>query len=381
MGTKIGTFEKSPDTFFHDEFFSRPAYVSKYSGQDVADFYIQYENWFRANVYNPELFGDLKEEQYFQAFLTTKFNDEPGVKVGGRTYGGNVTGWRIVLESFVWEYENLMVYPQQAAVASSSPSPSSSSSTVLVKSEYVKYIQHTLNEINEVQVNEVNEKTNFMSGKLLVDGQYGPLTAGAIKLFQKKKKQSFIDGITDSETKSVLAQYWIDLKRYYPAEFDSRVSAIKNGNIKEYVNAAVKYSDISAIGSAEYRRISFTGTKGPTEIKDYLIIKVPEECVKLNKVLFTSGKWNTTIKNIFLYDENLYSQSSHKIPGVNYSGITSVFKKNVNKDVLSDSTLNIETDGRKGIKYIMLELVGKKLAGLGPNAEGFSVADIEFDMK
>ena len=376
MGTRIAIFEKSPDTFFHNEFFSRPDYVSKYSGQDVADFYIQYEKWFRSNVYNPELFGDLNEQQYFQTFLTTTFNDEPGVKVGSRTYG-SVTGWRILLESFVWEYENLMVYPQQAAV-SSSPSPSSSS-TVLVKSEYVKYIQHTLNEVNEVQVNELNEKAKFMSGKLAVDGQYGPLTANAIKLFQKKKKQSFIDGITDSETKSVLAQYWIDLKRYYPAEFDSRVSAIKNGNIKEYINAAVKYSDISAIGSAEYRRISFTGIKGPTEIKDYLIIKVPEECVKLNKVLFTAGKWNTKIKNIYLYNFNLYSQSSHKVPNKNNIHI---FSKKVDVNVSADSTLDIETGGRTDIKYIMLELVGDAVstAGLGPNAEGFSVADIEFDM-
>ena len=219
MGTRIAIFEKSPDTFFNDEFFTRPAYESKYSGQDVADFYIQYENWFRANVINFELFGDLKEEQSFQTFLTTTFNDEPGVKVGGRTYG-SVTGWRILLESFVWKYENFMVYPKQLAASSPSPSPSSSSSTVAIKSEYVKYIQHTLNKINE--------ETKFMSSKLAVDGQYGSATANSIKLFQKKKKQSFIDGITDSETKSVLGQYWIDLKRYYPTEFDSKLSEIKN---------------------------------------------------------------------------------------------------------------------------------------------------------
>jgi len=371
METRIAIFEKSPDTFFNDEFFTRPAYESKYSGQDVADFYIQYENWFRTNVYNPELFGDLKEEQNFQEFLTTTFNDEPGVKVGGRTYG-SVTGWRILLESFVWKYENFMVYPKQPAASSPSPSPSSSSSTVAIKGEYVKYIQHTLNKINE--------ETKFMSNKLAVDGQYGSATANSIKLFQKKKKQSFIDGITDSETKSVLGQYWIDLKRYYPTEFDSKLSEIKNENIKQYINAAVKYSDVSAIGTTEYRRISFTGTKGPTQIKDYLIVKVPEECVELKEVLFTTGKWNTIIKNIYLYDKNLYSQNSHKIPGINYSGIRSVFSKKVDVNLLSESTLHIDTGGRRGIKYIMLELVGDAVGGLGPNAEGFSVANIQFDM-
>ena len=378
MGTRIGTLEKSQATFFADEIMTRPAYVSKYSGEDVADFYIQYENWFRSNVYNPELFGDLNEEQYFQTFLTTRFNDEPGVKVGGRTYGGNVTGWRIVLESFVWEYENLMVYPKQADSFNSfsSSSSGSSSSTTLVKNEYVKYIQYTLNEIN----NEVSTSMKFIPGKLAVDGAYGQATKNAIKLFQKNKKQSFIDGIVDSETKSVLAQYWIELKRYFPGAFDIKLSTIKNENIKAYINAAVRYSDISAIGTTEYRRISFTGTKGPTEIKDYLIVKVPEECVELKEVLFTTGKWNTIIKNIYLYDKNLYSENSHKIPGVNYSGIRSVFSKKVDVNLLSESTLHIDTGGRRGIKYVMFELVGDAVGGLGPNAEGFSVANIQFDM-
>ena len=376
MGTKIGTFSASQATFLNNEFMTRPAYVSKYSGNDVADFYIQHENWFRANLVDFERFGDLQDDANFQTFLATTFNFEPGVKVGGRVYGGGgTTGWRIVLESFVWAYENLMVYPKQAGSSSNSGS-STSSSTSLVKSEYVRYIQYTLNQIN----NEVSTSMKFIPGKLAVDGQYGQATKSAVKLFQKNKKQSFVDGIVDSETKSVLAQYWIHLKRYYPGAFDAVLSEIKNENIKQFINAAVKYSDISAIGSSEYRRISFTGTKGPTEIKDYLIVKVPEECVELRGVLFTTGRWNTKIKKIYLYNKDLYDENSHKIPGVNYSGIRSVFSKRVDVNLLSNSELYIETDGRRSIKYIMLELVGDAVGGLGPNAEGFSVKDIKFDM-
>ena len=376
MGTKIGTFSASESTFLNDEFIFRPAYVSKYSGEQVLDFYMQHETWFRANVFNDELFGDLKNDEYFQTFLTTTFNFEPGVRVGTRTYGGNgTTGWRILLESFVWAYENLMVYPKQAGSSSNSGS-SRSSSTTLVKSEYVKYIQYTLNQIN----NEVSTSMKFIPGKLAVDGQYGQATKSAVKLFQKNKKQSFVDGIVDSETKSVLAQYWISLKRYYPGAFDAVLSEIKNENIKQYINAAVKYSDISAIGSSEYRRISFTGTKGPTAIKDYLIVKVPKECVKLNEVIFTTGKWNTKVNNIYLYDKDLYNENSHRIPGASYSGIRPVVSKKLDSNILSDSEYHIQTDGRTGIKYIMLELVGDAVGGLGPNAEGFSVADIKFDM-
>lgn len=369
LASEFGMFIISPASFLQSDYATRPAYVgSKYAGLTVLDFYLQHAQKFRSlGMY--EQFGDLAKEEDFDQFLTTIHPS--GITILSQKYGQQ-SGWSLLITSFLVEYgKTLMVYPEQKSAPSSSPSPSSSS-TVLVKSEYVKYIQHTLNKINE--------ETKFMSRKLAVDGQYGSATANSIKLFQNKKKQSFIDGITDSETKSVLAQYWIDLKRYYPTEFDSKLSAIKNENIKEYINAAVRYSDISAIGTTEYRRISFTGTKGPTEIKDYLIVKVPEECVELKEVLFTAGKWNTIIKNIYLYDKNLYSENSHKIPGVNYSGIRSVFSKKVDVNLLADNKLHIDTGGRRGIKYIMLELVGDAVGGLGPNAEGFSVANIEFDM-
>ena len=370
--SEFSPFLISPVSFLQSDYISRPAYVgSKYAGQTVLDFWLQHVAKFRSlKMY--EQFGDLSTELFFDIFLTTIH--QSGLIIFSQPYGQQ-SGWSILMRSFLAQYgKTLMVYPEQEST--SSTSSSSSNTSVLVKSEYVKYIQYTLNQIN----NEVSTAMRFMPAKLAVDGQYGQATKNAIKLFQNNKKQSFVDGITDSETKSVLAQYWIDLKRYFPAAFDAKLSAIKNDNIKEYINAAVKYSDISAIGSTEYRRISFTGTKGPTEIKDYLMVKVPEECIKLNEVVFTAGKWNTKIKNIYLYDKNLYSQSSHKIPGVNYSGIRSVFSKKVEVNVSAQSKLRIDTGGRRNIKYIMLELVGDAVGGLGPNAEGFSVANIEFDM-
>lgn len=372
LASEFGMFIISPASFLLSDYATRPAYVgSKYAGLTVLDFYLQHAQSFRTlGMY--EQFGDLTKEEDFDNFLKTIYAS--GVTIYSQKYGQQ-SGWSLLITSFLAQYgKTLMVYPEQKSSPSSSPS--SSSSTTLVKNEYVKYIQYTLNQIN----NEVSTSMKFIPGKLAVDGQYGLATKNAIKLFQKNKKQSFIDGIVDSETKSVLAQYWIDLKRYFPGAFDAKLATIKNENIKEYINAAVRYSDISAIGSKEYRRISFTGTKGPTEIKDYLIVKVPEECVQLNEVLFTTGKWNTKIKNIYLYDKNLYSQNSHKIPGVNYSGIRSVFSKKVDVNLLSESTLHIDTGGRRGIKYVMFELVGDAVGGLGPNAEGFSVANIQFDM-
>jgi hypothetical protein len=373
--TEFGKFIISPTAFLQSEYASRPAYISKYAGNSVADFYSQYENQFRSMTSLWEKLGDLSDEANFQSFLST--TQPAGVVIGSQTYGQQ-SGWSLLITSFLVEFGSLMVYPKQASTAAPTASAPSTaaSSAVLVKSEYVKYIQYTLNQIN----NEVSTSMKFIPGKLAVDGQYGQTTKNAVKLFQKNKKQSFVDGIVDSETKSVLAQYWISLKRYYPGAFDAVLSEIKNENIKQYINAAVKYSDISAIGSSEYRRISFTGTKGPTEIKDYLIIKVPEECVELNEVIFNTGKWNTKFNNIYLYNKDLYNENSHKIPGASYSGIRPIVSKKLNSNILSNSEYHIETGGRRGIKYIMVELVGDAVGGLGPNAEGFSIADIKFNM-
>ena len=366
------------DGFVGSKLFGRLCYLKSDTKtvQEFGMFYIDFEKEFRNNA-NWEMFGDLSVDANFDTFLTTTYggNDNP-VEYGGLLYN-SIAGFQLLKNALWAKYKDkMMIYPEGSSSGASSPSGSSSSSgttvAAYIKNDYVKYIQYTLNKIGE----------ELSIGKpISVDGTYGPSTKEKVLKFQVKRKHSFLDGIVDSETKSALAQYWIDLKRHYTDTYNAYVNDAKDAKIKQFIAAAVQFSDISAVGSSEYRRISFTGTKGPTTIKDYVIVKVPEECVELKEVLFKSGRWNTIIKNIYFYDKDLLVNSKHNVPGKSYSGIQSVFKKSVNVNLSPGATLVMQADGRRNIKFIMLELVGDAIGGaLGPYSEGYSIADISFNM-
>jgi hypothetical protein len=230
-----------------------------------------------------------------------------------------------------------------------------------ISSDYVKYIQYTLNQ---------------NGSKLVVDGKYGPLTKSAVTSFQQSKGLSFIDGIVDSETKAALATYWINLKRTNTNEFQSKRKSAPDNDIKDYINRSIQYSDISnvGVGSEEYRRISFTGTAGPTSIVDDIIVRVPDTAEKLNSIVFTSGAWNTKIKKIWLYDTGLVSGSFSSGVG------TAVYSQDINQNVPANQSRTIQLADRTNIKYIKIRLEGDKVPNLGPYAEGFSIKNIVFNL-
>jgi hypothetical protein len=253
-----------------------------------------------------------------------------------------------------------------AAATSVSVTSSSPTKAVGIKNEYVKYIQYTLNQ-------------NGFS--LAVNGEYGQSTAKAVYAFQTNASLGFIDGIVDSQTKSVLAIYWLNLLRNNRARFDQLRAAAPDNDIRLYIDRAVQYSDISNIGvpGREYRRISFTGVAGPSKIVDYIIIKVPEGTEELRGINFTSGAWNTIIKHVWVYDQDLVIDR-HRIPDYKNSSIKSVANKAVNVNVGANQTHRISIANRKNMKYVMLKLEGDGLSSLGPNGEGFSIKDISFDV-
>lgn len=246
------------------------------------------------------------------------------------------------------------------------PTSSNPTKIAAIQNEYVKYIQYTLNQ-------------NGFS--LAVDGRYGRKTAQAVYQFQTNNSLGFIDGIVDSQTKSVLAIYWLNLKRTNPLVFLSKRNTAPDNDIKIYIDEAVKYSDISNIGKAgqEYRRISFTGVPGPDKIVDYIIIKVPDNAYQLSGIKFTSGAWNTIIKHVWVYDQDLVT-TKHLIPDYKNSSIKSVANKVVDVNVRANSSYTIPIANRQNMKYVMLKLEGDRVSGLGPNAEGFSIKNIEFNI-
>ena len=251
--------------------------------------------------------------------------------------------------------------------------------TSVVPEDYTKYIQYTLNKVG--------------TGKLVIDGLFDSETHKAVEFFQMMNSQSYVDGIVDSETKSVLAFFWLDLYKNQKDKYDLYLNGAPS-QVKKYIQAAVKYSDIANIGrpGREYRRISFTGVAGPTEIVDYLIMQVPQkaERQKLHSITISTGAWPARIEGVYLYDTELgirdYFTGKEKDP---IPGIPHVYSPSGNadiRDIPAKSTakpsakITLSKKGIANIKYVMIKVVGKKLdnSKLGPNAEGFSIKDIKF---
>jgi hypothetical protein len=246
-----------------------------------------------------------------------------------------------------------------------------SNQTNYIKNSYVRYVQYTLN----CQASNIG-----LTKKLAIDGEYGPKVSSAILLFQKAKSQSFLDGVVDSETKSVLAHFWLDLKINNPDQLQQLINEAPDDEVKEYIYSAIAFSDISSVGNSEYRRISFTGTKGSSYINDYIIVKVPDGTQTLHGFYFVSGQWKTKVKHVYLYDKDLVSDGKHVIPNYGKTSIKPFSNRPINVTVLENDAYYIDIAERKGIKYVMLELVGEKISEHGPYAEGFSIGDIIFDV-
>lgn len=232
------------------------------------------------------------------------------------------------------------------------------SKALTIKNEYVKYIQFTLNQ--------------FGYG-LDIDGEYGPKTAEAVTKFQTLKSASFIDGIVDSETKSFFASYWLNLRTNQQETFNAVRNSAPDVDIRNYIDRALKYSDISAIGQSEYRRISFTGTKGPTKIVDNIILRVPSNIESLNGLTITSGKWNTIIKKVWAYTNDFVP---HTIPS---SADQDIISRDVNINIKANSSHKIRFNNLSGSnmpKWVMIRIEGDSIPNNGPYAEGFSIANI-----
>jgi len=154
--------------------------------------------------------------------------------------------------------------------------------------DFVKYIQYTLLD---------------QQYKLTINGEYDKATANAIMSFQKSKNLSFIDALVDSETKSVLATYWLSLLKNNTDLYNEKIKEAPEG-VQKYIKAAVKYSDIANVGvpGREYRRISFTGVPGPTEIVDNFIVKIPQVASgqKIHGITISTGSWPPHLTQLIL---------------------------------------------------------------------------------
>jgi hypothetical protein len=307
---------------------------------------------------------------WLEGFLLSIFQNANAVTLQRRGYLSTVSR-AFIANKFIEQNPGLSYATEDLA-------PTSGSSLAGINgysADYVKYIQYTLLKMNYNQ--EVN-------------GIYDKSTGKNIRTFQRRKSLGFVDGIVDSQTKSVLAIYWLNLYKNNIEKYNSERDGAPSGS-RKYISAAVKYSDIANIGEPgkEYRRLSFTGVPGPTEISDYLICKVPQVSSvdqKIHSVTISSGGWPSIIESVDLHqtDFDVVSffteiEEGEKIP--NARPIQSFIPGSKLIPANSSKTIDLNTfEGELGIKYVVIKLKSKKLTAskYGPNAEGFSISNISF---
>ena len=235
---------------------------------------------------------------------------------------------------------------------------------------YIRYIQLTLTAAGD-------------AFKTTVDGKFGSSTTSKLKAFQKNRglKQ---DGIVDSQTKSHLANVWINMSQGVRSQYVAQINNGKYGsvNIDRYVRGAIRSRNaVEGLVSKEgFRLINFTGisdaNRDPDTLRVWIGFQLPNDSDidYLKSVVVAGDDFGTTAtakspnyKGFKIIDVNITDEYRFRIIGNQYA--TKNFSKN--------HTISFaEVDGRsmKG-KYISILLEGSKLGGdFGSTAEGIHVA-------
>jgi peptidoglycan hydrolase-like protein with peptidoglycan-binding domain len=253
--------------------------------------------------------------------------------------------------------------------------------------DYVRYIQYTL------AYSGINEIKN-----IAIDGSFGPQTESFIRIFQQKKKLTWVDGVVDSQTKSYLIRVWKQIAKDSQSNFDKIFAKIKKAHpnvtkfIEQYANPEINQLHSSDL---DYRRISFTGTAsgGPQGIiKDIVFVRVPEK--------FNTKKEENLISNVVINSIKIVPGSfanARQYKGIKISKIicgTSVDDDKINSGKLKiigsatagQFTKNPIVQSTSGISgdnaiWFAIEVEGAALGGkFGDQAEGYSINDISFDI-
>ena len=225
--------------------------------------------------------------------------------------------------------------------------------------DYVRYIQYTL----------VQD-----GASIAVDGVYGPKTASAVRAFQQKYQQRYIDGTVDSETKAYFAlKVW---KAKTQAEFDAAVAQCRSNastranadKIIQYMQAARNSGDASAIGVLNYNKITFTGFTGPSVASDVLFFEIPASVQKLKQVKIAAGTFNNFKVTHYGYG----SANSENIFASTYRNTTQTITLNNSNEIV----INVPDISYANCRYFWVRIEGGALGARYGFAEGFSISNI-----
>lgn len=222
--------------------------------------------------------------------------------------------------------------------------------------EFVKYIQYSMIALGGYS--------------LKVDGYYGSQTANVVKAFQTAQNQIYKDGTVDSETKSYIAFAWKNLKNTNPVAFNNFKTFIASDqSILKYIQAAEDAPIANDINFKTYKKLSFSGFKGPSSAKDIFTIEIPTGIDYIDKIVIEPDSdpiWRNYVLDVWGYSN---------------SAITNIF--NANPSVTSISAKNGDIEINMGgieltkAKHMWFQLTGSSLGSGFGFAEGFSIKSIK----
>lgn len=219
--------------------------------------------------------------------------------------------------------------------------------------QYVKYIQYT-----------VGAATGL---KVAVDGKYGTQTANAVRTFQIKGNQRYIDGTVDSETKSYMAFWWKNVKKYYSTLYQNLKNSAPQDVLK-YIVAVENAGVAQDIGFKTYKKLTFSGFAGPAQAKDFIFFKVPTKVTKINKIVIEADS-NAVWRNFYI---DIYGYSSVDYKDIMKTTNFEVYKTPQNGKI----ELILNNINANNARYMWFQIRGKSLNGYG-FAEGFSIKSIK----
>lgn len=220
--------------------------------------------------------------------------------------------------------------------------------------EYVKYIQFTVGE--------------FTGRNVPIDGDYGNVTAAAVRAFQISREQRYIDGTVDSETKSYMAWAWKILYVFNRARYDQLVAQHANTPYIKYVYKAIEVGTALDIGTKVYKKLSFSGFAGPSAATDIIYFEIPEGFDNIDKVVIepdSDPRWRNYYIGVYKYSATPFIDLlSGNFTPCNLEANT------------ADITLNMGGVSAAAAKYMCIYVHGRAVSGLG-RAEGFSIKSIK----
>lgn len=268
------------------------------------------------------------------------------------------------------ESENVFPYTGDVDIAGGSTNRTISSG---YRDRYASYIQIFLKAYTLYR----NNGTDYYPYS--IDGYYGPATASGIRRFQEEAGERFVDGKVDSETKWYMAKYWREMKNALVASFqwDQVKAWVREAGVQDFWDAArgtVQAYSLAA-NDATYKKLSFTGTSGPTQTSDYLVMEVPDagvdsfESYLVNKIIITpDSEWN----NFFIAEAG-YSSSRSGAEAYQNAFDVNISARNGNIEIVLEQS-------HSSAKYIWFRIVGESLPDRYGRAEGFGISKIRADV-